>query len=504
MCKLILTENFCRAAFILNELKKFFAFIYASRKFKRKQTSFVILFLFVLLTQSFQISSVLAPDTEMDILLEGDITFKVYPDGDLMMVTSGSLTQEHEGYDVNAAIRGMSLAYDIEVIEDNLYEQTGRFVLEMGPLYAIFLSGLELDIDVHGENLNSDTIFRVAMPGMVEAAGSVVMNVDEETLEGSIEMKANATVWYSILPEIAIQGFMESFSEWKTQLETQIYEYTEHEIVLEELVLVEVERDELSATFAFNARVAGTFSSIESVFENVVPEYLDTEAESSIIPEDFEVPKIRSGDAHIHFDNENLAFNLDFEVISEGDPDVYYNHMKNLFLEEILEEPDLETDMIRFIEEFLLPTEVSLADLHMLFEISFESESSMANFEVEGIVLRPPTTGVFLDYLEETSNPSAETFTLTFKGESQGDKRIEIVVPEEVSSPLTIEPTKVVWSFDNLENLNKISFEVKEQPESKEDSEKPSPNIPTNILVPAVGAVVIAALGAAFFISRKS
>lgn len=464
------------------------------------RTAVLALSLIILLTFSFVISPVRAPGQAPEIPLEGDVTFKVYPGGEFSMVASVGLEQDFDPPGVGSPIRGVSFAFDIEVMEDDLYGQTGSLVFEMGSMYAIFLSNLDLDVEIHGERLSSEATFRVTLPGMVAAEGRMETAVDEGTLEGVMDLEANATVWFSLLPEQAIQGFMDELPELKAELETLIYENSEHSLVLEVFTVDEVERGELSATFALEARIAGDFSSLVGLFENAIPSYLDDDVKTSVIPENWEIPTMRSGDLHIYFDGEDLAFNVDFEALMEGDPDATVNDAKDLFFEKLLEEYSPDPDAARLIDELLLPTELGVSDLHAELDVSIGSDSVAMGFEMDGLILRPPTPVVLLEYLEEASNKAPmEDVTLTFEGMSHGGEYVEIEVPELTTEPLSEEPTRVVWAFADLENLDQVSFSTMESEEEEDGGASPIGT--QTILLVGGGAVVLAA--AAWMLTRR-
>ena len=72
---------------------------------------------------------------------------------------------------------------------------------------------------------------------------------------------------------------------------------------------------------------------------------------------------------------------------------------------------------------------------------------------------------------------------------------MEYIIPDETTEPLSQEPKKVVWTFADLENLDKVTFEVKETSSSQ---------LPTTLLIPAVGVVAVAAVAVWYFMSRRS
>jgi len=116
-------------------------------------------------------------------------------------------------------------------------------------------------------------------------------------------------------------------------------------------------------------------------------------------------------------------------------------------------------------------------------------------FEVDGLVLKPPTPEALLSFLEEASEGViGDKLPLTLEGASQGKEYVEIRVPAETTEPLSKEPQKVVWTFADLENLDKVTFEVKETSSSL---------LPTTLLIPAVGVVAVAAVAVWYFLSRR-
>ena len=96
---------------------------------------------------------------------------------------------------------------------------------------------------------------------------------------------------------------------------------------------------------------------------------------------------------------------------------------------------------------------------------------------------------------EASEGVIGDKLTLTLEVASPGKEYIEIMVPDETTEPLSQEPQKVVWTFADLENLDKVTFEVKETSSSP---------LPTTLLIPAVGVVAVAAVAVWYFMSRRS
>jgi hypothetical protein len=179
----------------------------------------------------------------------------------------------------------------------------------------------------------------------------------------------------------------------------------------------------------------------------------------------------------------------------EGDLDGLCNDLKNRFLEESLLDSDLDVETAQLINDFLLPTEISVVNLNTTFEYSLEDESQAFEFAVEGLGLRPPDAEALLTFLqyasEEVSQPS---FTLTLKGMSVDREYVEIIVPSATSEPLLKESQQVVWKFDEIENLNQVTFEVKE---------KPSSLLTPQVVIPVAGVAIALAAAGLILAKRK-
>ncbi len=69
--------------------------------------------------------------------------------------------------------------------------------------------------------------------------------------------------------------------------------------------------------------------------------------------------------------------------------------------------------------------------------------------------------------------------------------------PRSVARAPTLEETsRVVWTFDHIENLEKVTFDVKEQ--TKESS-----LVTPQVLIPVAGVAITVVAAAAFMLTRK-
>ena len=466
----------------------------------RKLLALLVLSILMIGTFTFHISGVWAATLDSELPLEGDIKFLVYPNGDFEMSVHGTLEQSHDYYQTMMPVREMIFAFQGEPVDTELYRESGSIVFKLAAEYALFLANLNLDIDVHAETLSSETTIQLGFPGMVDLELTVGTSSQEGTFEGAIDVEANATIWYSIIPEETISMYVLGFPLFKAELESQLNEYSDGNLVFSELAIIDSELGEVSAMITAKMTLEGDFGAgITAFAESYSSDYMDPSIPFSIPPEEW-VTTMRSVDVHISFDSEDLGFNIEYEAILEGDIDEQVNSLKDLFLEELLEQPDLDPDAIRIINSLALPSEVSIANLGITYDAILGSESSTIDFDIDRFVLKPPSPEALLSFLEEASEEvTGDELTLTFEGASHGNEYVEIQIPEETTGPLSQEPQNAVWTFADLENLDKVSFEVEETP-----SPPPSSSPASSYLIPAVGVVVVAAAAAWYFMSRRS
>ena len=423
---------------------------------------------------------------------EADITFIVYPNGNFEMRAHGTLEQRYDYIQTVLPIREMLFSFQGEPVDTDLYSESGSIIFKLGPQFALFLASLDLDMDLHAEPLSSETTIQLGFPGMVDLDISVKTISREGTFEGTVDVEATATIWYSIIPEETISMYVLGFPLFKAVLESQLHEYSDGNLEFRKLTIIDSELGEISATITAKMTVEGDFGAgITAFAESYTQDY----ARASIPPELWTIT-MRSGDMHISFDSEDLAFNIEYEAMFDGDVDEQFNSLKDLILEELLEQSDLDPDAVRIIYSLILPTEVSIENLGITYNASLDTESSTIEFGIDRLVLKPPSPEALLSFLEEASEGViGNKLTLTFEGASLGKEYIEIQVPDETTEPLSLEPQKVVWTFADLENLDKVAFENKETSSSL---------LPTTLLIPAVGVVVIAAMAVWYFMSRRS
>jgi len=114
-------------------------------------------------------------------------------------------------------------------------------------------------------------------------------------------------------------------------------------------------------------------------------------------------------------------------------------------------------------------------------------------FSVEGIVLKSPSFETLLVFLEELSRKeSLEDFKLVLEGEISNNQYVVFTVPDDTKEPIVEAEGRVVWDMKDIENLEKVTYEVKTK----------QLDTTTIVVASAIGLVIIGAVGI-FFMKRK-
>ena len=403
------------------------------------------------------------------IPLEGNVTFKVYPDGSLKMNVAGSIEQDMET-DFPPPVYYAYFNLDKSPSGVNLTETKGVIVMKLSPMYSTLLAALDLDIEAHAKDLRSNTTILFNLPGYLGVNGTLGSVTDESTGEGTYDFALTATIWHSIFPKEEIQEYVQMFYMFKSQIATQISELTEGNITLQELTLVSREIDYYSTSLTITGSLVGDFVKGGMALSTNYMALLgidDPQTAPWISPEELMSMKTKSADIHIRFDRNEMAFLMDSESVIEGDPDKLINVMMDTWLEQYLQDPYLliDPESALIINNILLPTDISTENLNIALEYSFDGEKIKLDFAVEGLGFRPPTTVAFLTILNEAlTGGSLPGFSLVLEGGSDEEGFVEIEVSPTTSEPVVEGPRKVVWIVDNLMNLNWVSFKVREWP----------------------------------------
>jgi hypothetical protein len=456
----------------------------------------LLVILLTLSTCSYAIAHASGTTPEED-QYEGDITITVFPDMDFEMAVTGSLESAIDSWEQKPPIQAASIELVSTPLEEDLTKVEANILLEMAPSYALLLAAMDLDIAIHTEGESWESSINFNLPSYAGVEGSIEFTSEGE--ESALDAELTARVWYSLLPKEQIEMFIEAFPELRAEIVAQVEDSTEGRISVEELAILDSEVGTASATITLTARITGDFvEALLSSYEEISIPYGDLpEIGADIDYSEAMIISFRSADLQISFDKDDLAFLIALDGVLEGDLDEQVNTLKDLGLQEALEsEPDSQTT--EMINELLLPLELGVTEANLTTHYSLSGEAHSFDFAMHRLKLSPPSPEALLTFLGEASEDTSQSgLTLTLIGSSEGDRYVEIAVPSTVSEPLVQESQRVVWAFQDIENLNQVAFEVKEVQEYQ------SPSLFTpQVMVPVVGAAV-AILAAGIIMARR-
>jgi len=428
----------------------------------------------------------LAADEEYD----NHVTFKFYPDGSVMlragMVSTGYIGSV-ELYD---GLEAVQMSLDLETEGDETLF-TGESSVQLSPEYASSLSNLELEFAVQGDAEGSQITLEVDYPGYVGISGDLVVTVVEPPFEGVITLDADVKLYYAMFPRESIEEMLAMVPQMETMLSAQVTEASDGNLFLSELEVTGSDLGETYATFSVSMTLEGDFQEgLQTAAGNMGLEYAQEDLELEEIP----FTTLNSFDMSVTFLGESLTFEVYFHGTLTGDLDAQMNAMKDKILEEQLEDPWIDPDDEEMIEEFWLPTYFGFEELNLEADYQITGGEYTTSFSLEDLGLETQSYTPMLRLLEEMSSGSEADMKLVFEGESSGGQSVVMEVPELTTPPISEDSQRVVWDLEDLEDLDEVIFDVEESSGSS--------GLPLNLLLPAVGVVVVLA-AAGFFLLRK-
>ena len=443
------------------------------------------------------VSALVQVSQPQEDMLEGDMTLTVYPDGCYEVCVVGSSMHALDPWDSVPPFYNVAFELVNSPVGVNLTEVSSALVIKLGPDFAETLAAFDLDVRIHVEGKSVEADISFDLPGYAAVNGRIDFVTDDQMSEGVLNAEMTVKICYTVYPKEQIEMFIESFPLLKAQLLSAVSEATEGKLIVQDLVIVDSEVSPVMATITFRAGVVGELTEgLRGILEGLTVQDLDLpDIEPGIDFDEAMMTSIKSADLRVLFDNEELAFNIVFKGVLEGDIDSQINLLKNSLLEKSLHESEPDPEASEIINNLLLPTELSIVDLNATIEYSLEEEAHAFDFSISGLMLKPPTAKALLTALQKASEEvSQPSFTLTLEGGADGKSYVEIVVPESTSEPSLKEPSRVVWAFDDIENLDQVVFEIKE--------EKTAIGLSPQVAVQVVGALAAIAI-AAYLLAKK-
>jgi len=449
-----------------------------------------------LLLSSFTVMSII-PEPSGE--LRGGMTLRIHPDQRVELEVSASSVWEMEPWDYSPGFREMSLSATITPSGTDRYESMGTIEMVLNPDYFPDFPDVELNIDSTWDPPQAESSIMLNVPGYIAVEGETTYVTDEEISESTFDMEFSLMIWYDLLPREYIEMMVENFLLLKPELVTQLIDLTDGYIEVEELDVAESDFGLTYASLTLKLTIVGDFvNGMLALYDELEEYFPEAEIDTTMDPEILGYVKSSSSEVHMEFSSEDMTLRMTSSGITEGDLDGLVNAVKDQSIEQSLQDYDIDEDTRQFLEEFLIPTEFGVSNLDISSSFVLLGETSSFEFELKGLEMRSLDTNALLTSLGDASDVVEEpAFTLTLEGVEEGDEYVEIMVPPETSEPISQEEGKVVWEFDDIDNLGQVTFEVKQR-------QGAGLGLLTNkYLLPAVGAVVVLAAVGFVIMSRR-
>jgi hypothetical protein len=330
------------------------------------------------------------------------------------MQAQGSFTQDRYQWGFGDLIQSYQMSLDLETATEGSTEISIDLSVELRPEEASELANLELEVETHGDSTHQIVDVHVDYPGFIGLDGVLESNLDEPPFVGTIDLSISITLYYASYPREAIEQVLTMLPLMETTLAAQVVEYSEGELSLNKLELVSSEMGSISATLTIEASIGGDFQKgIQATVANMGwrmdPAYYDIE--------ELSVVGVESYSSSLVYVKESLTFEMDSEVTVVGDVDEQLNVLKEYLLTETLQQGYQDDEDVEMINEFLLPTILSVKDLHFDSDYEATDGTVITSSTLTDLGVAPPSFGAFTDFLQYMSEESPpEDFMLVLEG----------------------------------------------------------------------------------------
>lgn len=452
--------------------------IYDSVNFRRKYFFLAgILFIGVLVSGWF-----IMPAEGNEIEYENYILIEVFPDDTILMTLRGSHNESISPWEQLSAAEELNMNLEIIAAGEGLTTIESDFFLRLNPSIYAPLANLDVDLEGQSDATSTNLTVSIDYPGYLDVDGSLGIAVVEPPYGLTVDLELEMALYYTAYPEEGMDSMVGMLPLLETQFAAQIMEMTDGHIVLERLELLGFEKEPDHASFTVSVILSGDFQKglqylIESMGVGMTPPEEPDEAISlSLVSADYQAT----------FEGNTLSLEAETGGSVSGDFAGQVNYLKDLILEQLLSSDDIGEDG-RTLVARALPIDLEVQHLSLGVSSTLEDDVIMSSFSLEGLGLKPPSFETLLLFLEDLSEEeSPEGFKLILEGETSGNRYVVFDVPADTGDPIIEEEQRIVWSLDNIENLDQVTYESKT---------KQLLDTTTTVVVSAVGLVIIVAAG---------
>jgi hypothetical protein len=406
------------------------------------------------------------------------IAITVYPDESIIMTIHGSHVESLSPWD-RSTLEELGLTLDVTVEDEDSAAIESQIQALLNPADYAELANLEVDLEGHSGETRTNVTALVDYPGYLGVNASLGFVVVEPPHGFVLDALVEAKLYYTFYPREELQMIIGMIPLLETQLAAQITAASDGNIALESLELLDYEEEPDHAAFTVSLRLSGDLQEgLMSALGGLGAEFASPEEAEEVPP-----LSVESIDYHVSFKGADISFKVDTRGTLSGDFNGQLNVYKDMSLEELLESEEIE-DEDKTLVTRALPIDLHVQHLHIESTSSFEEDSAMSTFSVEGLGLKPPSFEELMAFLEELSRKvPLDGFKLVLVGESSGSQYVVFTVPEGTMEPILDEESMVLWEMEDIESLDEVTYEVKTR----------GLNTTTIVAASAIGLVVIGA-----------
>ena len=460
--------------------------IYISGRDKMKHYCKRLLFVGLLIGVLMLASPVLAEGADSELDYDNYIAITVSPDGSIIMTLQGDQSYSYSPWEVQSGIKELDLMIDFNVEDDDRTSFESEFNIQLDPSVYSQLANLDLDLVAHSDETVTNITALVDYPGYLGVDGSLGFVIVEPPFGFILDLMLEAKLYYTIYPQEELQMLTAMIPMLETQLSAMIMEASDGNIIMENFELLDYEEGLEYASFTVSMRLSGDLQEgLTSAFEEYGAEITPPE-----ISEELPALSIESIDYHVTFSGDNLMLEADIGGAVTGDFNEELNKLKDAALEDALESDEIDADGRALIQS---AQPIDLHVQHLVIESTsmYGDESAGSTLSVESLGLEPSSFEALMVFLEALSySGDFEVFNLVFEGESSNNQFVSFTVPAETKEPILLEEQMVVWSMEDIDNLDEVTYEVNTN------------QMETTTIITAA-AIGLAVVGAAFYVLKN-
>jgi hypothetical protein len=163
-----------------------------------KCKSKTLVFSLLLLASLTACINTLIPVSAEDAVYDNYVSFQVMPDESILMKLGGSVSEDlYYSGGLDELLLDLHMEYACETLTEGRSDIEFQSTLELNPEEAAPLANLELLFTAEGDSAHQVIEFLIDYPGFIGVDGALVLNLDEPSFVGVMDLALSATLYYA-------------------------------------------------------------------------------------------------------------------------------------------------------------------------------------------------------------------------------------------------------------------------------------------------------------------